>query len=338
MEKQLERVSSRFEFYTLPGLTEEERKPPEFIVEGMIPVGMTFLSGAPKIRKSFLALELAAAVANGEPFLGRKTTRCDVCYFDLEGSKSRISTRADAMGFRLPGNLYITNSTKSKLAGSLVDDLRALHRERPSIRLIIIDTYSRARGNPRTSGANAYDSDVSLLEPMQRAAIEENIAVLFVHHDRKGAGFATDSFERLSGTMGISGSADAVLNLVADGKRADGKATLEYNPRDAVGGEMNLVFDRMACKWVLSDFQNSDMMGDSVIRWIVANAPDRSQTKFFDYSSIYFDVFHRESDRPADAIRNAVERHQEQLFSSHGIAVQRGVKCNDRRGIRIVKV
>lgn len=328
----------KFDFFTLPALTDAERQPPEFIVDGMIPVGMTFLSGAPKIRKSFLALQLAAAVANGVPFLGRNTTRSDVCYFDLEGSKSRISTRADAMGFPLPGNLYITNNTKSKLAGSLVDDLRALHKERPGIRLVIIDTYSRARGNPRSGGANAYDSDVSLLEPMQRAAIEESIAVLFVHHDRKGAGFATDSFERLSGTMGISGSADAVLNLVADGKRADGKATLEYNPRDAVGGEMNLVFDRIACKWVLSDFQNSDLMGDAVIRWIVQNSPERSQTRFYDYQSVYHDIFHRDSDRPADAIRNAIEKHQEQLFSSQGIAVQRGVKCNDRRGIRIVKV
>ncbi|MBQ6431256.1 MAG: AAA family ATPase [Oscillospiraceae bacterium] len=329
--------SKKFDFYTLPSLTDAERTPPEFIVDGMIPVGLSFLAGAPKIRKSFLALQLAAAVAGGAVFLGRTTRKCGVVYLDLEGSKSRISTRAGAMGIPLPDNLLIANNTPSKLAGTLTADLRELHRERPTIRLIIIDTYSRARGVAKSYGANAYDADVGLLEPIQRMASDENIAVLFVHHERKGAAFAADSFERLSGTMGISGSADAVLNLVADGKRADGRATLEYNPRDAIGGELNLIFDNASCKWVLSDFQNGQMLDEPVIRWIIQNAPDKAQTRFSDYHAAYYEIYRHQSDRPADAIRNAVEKYQ-QLFAAHGIAVQLGAKSNDKRGIRIVKV
>ena len=50
-------------------LTDEDKTPPEFIVEDLIPVGLTFLSGAPKLRKSFLALQLASAVATGTEFL-----------------------------------------------------------------------------------------------------------------------------------------------------------------------------------------------------------------------------------------------------------------------------
>ena len=42
-------------FYTVPDLTEEERRPPEFFVAEMIPVGLTFLAGAPKTRKSYFA-------------------------------------------------------------------------------------------------------------------------------------------------------------------------------------------------------------------------------------------------------------------------------------------
>ena len=44
-------IFDSFGFYSVPDLTEEERRPPEFIIDGMIPCGMTFLSGAPKIRK-----------------------------------------------------------------------------------------------------------------------------------------------------------------------------------------------------------------------------------------------------------------------------------------------
>ena len=54
-------VFASFGFYSVPDLTEEERKPPEFIIAGMVPCGMTFLSGAPKIRKSFMALQMAGA-------------------------------------------------------------------------------------------------------------------------------------------------------------------------------------------------------------------------------------------------------------------------------------
>lgn len=105
-----------FGFYSLPDLTDEERTPPEFVVEGMIPTGMTFLSGAPKLRKSFLALQMAAAVATGSDFLGHKTMQCSVAYLDLEGSKSRISTRADRMRLTVPRNVYITNDSGTKIS------------------------------------------------------------------------------------------------------------------------------------------------------------------------------------------------------------------------------
>lgn len=330
--------SSKFQFFTLNTLTDSEKTPPDFIVDGMIPVGLTFLSGAPKIRKSFLALQLAVAVAAGTPFLGRNTTKCDVVYYDLEGSKSRVYNRATAMNIPLPDNVLFSNTIPSKLSGTLTKDLHELHRMRPSVRLIIIDTYSRARGNVKAGGANAYDNDVLLLEPIQRLALEDNIAILFVHHDRKGAGFSNDSFERLSGTMGLSGSADAVLNLIADGKRFDGKATLEYNPRDAIGGELNLVFDSINLQWRLSDYQSRQLEDDPVIRWIIANCPNGGHGYFYDYSTVYFEVFHRYNERPADAIRNAVETHREQLYATHKIAIQLSVKSNDKRGIRIIKV
>ena len=63
-----QRVIESFNFFTISNLTEEEKTPPEFIVESLVPVGLTFISGAPKLRKSFLALQLASAVATGTDF------------------------------------------------------------------------------------------------------------------------------------------------------------------------------------------------------------------------------------------------------------------------------
>ena len=124
-------IFAEFGFYTVPDLTDADRTPPDFLISGMLPCGMTFLSGAPKTRKSFLAIQIAIAVATGKPFFGRQTTQCDVAYFDLEGSKSRISYRTAQMTTRIPRNVFIANEVKEKLAGKLVDRLRLLHRQHP---------------------------------------------------------------------------------------------------------------------------------------------------------------------------------------------------------------
>lgn len=332
-------IFKEFGFYSVPDLTEEERRPPEFIIEGMVPCGMTFLSGAPKIRKSFMALQMASAVATGSPFLGHATTQCDVAYLDLEGSKSRISFRAARMSNQIPGNVFVTNTITERLADGLVDKLRQLHRARPSIRLIIVDTYSRARGSYKAPGANAYDADIMLLEPVQRMALEENIALLFVHHDKKGAGLALDSFERLSGTMGISGSCDCVINLVADGKRFDGKATMEYTPRDAKGGEMRLVFDDRFGEWQEVVETRPDLRGNPLCSWIIEHTPERQQEgKTFSYDTLVKAAYGTFVDNPGEEVRRQLVSRREELFSSYGIGIQMGVKSNGSRGIRVINL
>lgn len=332
-------VFDSFGFYSVPDLTEEERRPPEFIIDGMIPCGMTFLSGAPKIRKTFMALQMAISVASGQPFLGHNTTKCDVAYLDLEGSKSRVSFRTDRMTTKIPRNVYITNTITERLADGLVDKLRQLHQSRPSIRLIIIDTYSRARGTYKSFGVNAYDADVALLEPVQRMALDENIAVLFIHHDKKGAGFMSDSFERISGTMGISGSADCVINLVADGKRFEGKATMEYTPRDAKGGEIKIVFDERFGEWQELIEEKPDLRGNPICNWIIQNAPERQKEgTTFSYSDVFKFSYGCYLDNPGNKVREQIEAHKDDLFLQFGIGVQIGVRSHGERGIRIINL
>lgn len=332
-------VFDTFNFYHVPDLTEAERKPPEFIVQNMLPVGMSFLSGSPKTRKSFLALQMAIAVATGTPFFGLKTKQCEVAYFDLEGSKSRISSRTEHMSIAIPKNVHITNKITEKISDGLVDRLQILHQQRPEIKFMILDTYARAKGRIRTFGANAYEVDCDFLEPVQQMAMEEQISLLFVHHDKKGAGFATDSFERLSGTMGISGSSDAVLNLITEGKRFEGKATLEYTPRDARGGELNLVFNDRCLEWMEAPTEKISLEGNAVCSWILQNCPGRQKEGvFFAYEDIFTQAYHSYSPTPGDKIREQVEANRDSLFSDYGIGVQLGVQSHGRRGIRVINL
>ena len=332
-------VFNSFGFYSVPDLTQEEKQPPEFIVNGMIPVGLTFLSGAPKTRKSFLALQMAISVASGLPFFGFSTVKSSVAYLDLEGSKARTSSRTENLSVAIPHNVLITNQVSEKLSdNSLTEKIRLLHQARPEIRLVIIDTYSRARGIVKTFGQNAYDVDIRLLEPVQQMAISEKIAVVMVHHDRKGANACVDSFERLSGTMGISGSCDSVLNLTADGKRGSGKATLEYTPRDARSGELSLEFDEACLEW--RAFQKTDdLSGNPMVKWLDEHCPAKgTEGVFYSYKTLYKAVYGIECENAGNKILLALKPLQDDIYERKKIGLQFGVKSHGQRGIRVIRL
>ena len=340
-------------FYQVGKLTEKEKLPPEFIVDGLIPCGLSIIVGAPKTRKSFLALDLADCVASGRDFLGRKTVKCLAAYFDFEGKKSRSSSRADAMG-GISNDVSITHECRYFLAqrkgdnktdsaqATLTDVIKQIHDVSPLHRLFIIDTYSRARGRVQTDGANAYDVDVQLLEPLQRLAADLNIAIVLIHHTRKGADRAGDSFEAANGTTGIVGSVDAALFLKTDGSRKDCKAQLEFTPRDAEPGELQIVFDRLRCRWRVEE-SHDDLLGMPLPAWVIQNAPEPKKIgQVIKYPDAYRAAYHTQfvPDDCAEKIRKILTTPdvRDRLFLEYGIACQVGAKSNDGHGIRMMRV
>lgn len=65
-------------------------KPIEFCVDGIISTGLFVLAGAPKVGKSWLALDMALSISKGEEFLYRETKRGTALYLCLEDSYTRI--------------------------------------------------------------------------------------------------------------------------------------------------------------------------------------------------------------------------------------------------------
>lgn len=74
-------------------LIQQPRREPVWVVEDLMPAGLHLLTGAPKIGKSWLVLDLALAVSAGRPFWGYATRRCGVLYLALEDTLARIQGR-----------------------------------------------------------------------------------------------------------------------------------------------------------------------------------------------------------------------------------------------------
>ena len=68
-------------------------KPIEFVIDGLLAQGLYILAGAPKVGKSWLALDMCLSIAKGEKILGLKTSQGTALYLCLEDSYARIQNR-----------------------------------------------------------------------------------------------------------------------------------------------------------------------------------------------------------------------------------------------------
>lgn len=340
MKLQETNVFADFGFFTVPDLTAEERRPPDFLIAEMIPeVGITMLCGKPKCRKSFLALQMAISVATGTSFFGYPVKQTSVALLDLEGSKSRISTRTANMTTPIPRNVFVTNKVKERIAdGSLIDKIQVLHQQRPDISLVIVDTYGKARGEPRANGQNSYDSDIALLSPLTDMVMEEKLALLFVHHTNKSR-FNDDSFDSVSGSTGITGSVDSLLQLKSIGTRFDGRAELSCTPRDSRGTELSLEFNERCTEWQLLQQPKSGIAESPLCRWILSNRPEpRTTGDFYSYQDLHKLIYGFTADRAGERIKEDLMPYVGELFTEYHIAVQTGIKYGGERGIRLISV
>lgn len=66
---------------------------PSFVVDGLIPTGLSLFCGSQKIGKSWLMLKLCLCVSQGSPFWEMPTSQSDVLYLCLEDTFYRIQNR-----------------------------------------------------------------------------------------------------------------------------------------------------------------------------------------------------------------------------------------------------
>jgi hypothetical protein len=107
--------------YTAAELVKKDFAEPTWIVPGLILGGITLFAGKPKIGKSFLALAIATAVANGTEVLGTPVEAKGVLYLALEDSQPRLKSRLIALlGKCEPAeSLHFVNAWSPLIAGGL---------------------------------------------------------------------------------------------------------------------------------------------------------------------------------------------------------------------------
>lgn len=241
-------TAQQYDFRRVPSMADLQRKAfkePTWIIPNVLPAGNILLAARPKMRKTFLALQLALAVVGGRKFLDWKCNQGDVLFLGLEDNERRLKSRIkllqtfelnppDLSGFRYwtggvdisptTGRPFVSDPDEAARAVAAfprgdagVDALAKFLDTFPATKLVIIDTYAHFRGG--SSNRDVYQRDVDQMYPITKLAADRGICILVVHHEKKGLASqeSGDFMEDASGTSGITGTVDGVMSI--KGKR-----------------------------------------------------------------------------------------------------------------------
>ncbi|SFT21980.1 AAA family ATPase [Methylobacterium sp. yr668] len=247
----------RFGSATAAELMDEVLPPIRYIVPMIFAEGLTLFGGKPKLGKSWFLLGTAIAVAMGGVALGNiEVEQGDVLYLALEDNKRRLQKRLSQLlpTGKKPERLHYDLECRRLDDGGL-EDIRDWIESRPDPRLVIVDVLNKVR--PAMKGNEGiYDYDVRSLAGLQALAAEFGIAIVVVHHTRKAE--AEDPFDCLSGSTGLTGTADTTLVLARNSQGT----TLYGRGRDIEEVERALTFDKTTGQWTMlgaaADVRRSD--------------------------------------------------------------------------------
>ena len=173
--------------------------------------GVMGLAGEPGTAKTWLLLELARAVATGQPFLGRFATRQGpALIIDEENGETRLQRRLARLTNQTPDDcpVYIASMCGVNLSHDRW--IESLHKEVAEIKptLVLFDSLVRVHRGVE----NSADDMATLFAVFTSFRHDFASAIVFTHHLRK-MGFIRDLGQRVRGSTDILAYVDSMLGI-----------------------------------------------------------------------------------------------------------------------------
>jgi len=210
-------------------LAPEEKGGPAWLIDGLwVKGGVGIIGGAPKVAKSWLALEIAVSLSSGTPCLGRFRVERPgtVLLYAAEDAPAIVRSRLEGLvahrGIALE-SLPIEVITAESIRLDVESDQRRLRRTVEAVRpaLLVLDPFVRIQRIDENS-AGEVSSVLAYLRGLQRAL---DVAVIVVHHARKN-GSASSPGQALRGSTDFHAWGDA--NLYMHRRDSDIVLTIEH--------------------------------------------------------------------------------------------------------------
>lgn len=196
--------------------------PLKWRVHGVLPsVGLAAIYGPSMSGKSFIAIDLASAIAEGAKWFGRRVKAAPVVYAALEGERG-IKPRAgawEAQNGRAVGFRTMLDPFRLDDPVQVTELADVVNRELGPGAVIIIDTLNRAAP---TADENSSEGMGAILEGAKALQRLTQGLVILVHHTGKdvdrGMRGHSSLLAALDGSIEVSRSADGRVWRVAKSK------------------------------------------------------------------------------------------------------------------------
>lgn len=207
-----------------------------WLIKGFLPkavLGVMF--GASTTGKSFVALDMACAIARGAEWNGHRVTKGRVLYVVAEGADGFIQ-RMDAYdhqhGVEKREIDFITDMVPNLTEAAQVTDLIKDIKAREPYEIIIMDTFAQM-----TAGINENSGEDmgTALEQCKRIARISGAMVLLIHHSGK------DAAKGARGWSGLRAAADVELEVTRSDEVRAIKVTKLKDGRDGAEHGFKLV-------------------------------------------------------------------------------------------------
>lgn len=330
--------------YGLSELTEEDAKDPRFFVDGLIAAGLTSIVGASKVGKSTFSTQLASEIAIGGTFLGRQAHKTGVVYIDLEEEKNLVAQRTERQGYmNIPREdlcLLHELPENATIGQEFVGYIDAIRKSNPQYEVFIVDTLSRATGERKRTGEDAYNSDVKLISPIQRYAVDNNIAIILITHDSKASERTNDISKKQNGSTGLPSVADTQIYIARkNNQHSNSECTYKVISRKIQSIDGIAYFDSTATKFKTLAEDTDNIRNNPYMKYIIAHREDYIKSpKKITYKELFKTVFPDEEYKEketAAAIKGHIRKYQDELFTEHGISILTQIRMQEGYGIEI---
>lgn len=240
-----------------------------FILENILPIGLSILAGRPKIGKSFMALQMAIAIGTGGEFLGEIAEEGSVAYIAFEDNDGRLARRLKkAANIDLPPEIYFYpyDLARQEFDNLNTDGIQKLKRLTEVNDLVIIDTLSECIH----VDYNDNNAITKALMPIQELALETETAILLIDHLRKSNGRNPYGLSEVRGGTGKIAVADCIWGLHEEAKNT----FLQITGRDVEERKLQIAFDKKTYSWKLSDekpIENLSQLKSQIIEFLKQN-------------------------------------------------------------------
>lgn len=228
--------------YSAAELPSMEIPPVDFLVQGLVPEGLSIIGGAAKTGKTYLLLQLAVSLASGTPFLNREVPKKRrVLYYYLEGGRRQVKTRFEELygvEFAPPAGLIFVHRFPRLGSGGLSVLEQHIEKHRPDV--VIFDTWQLIR-TPVNGKATAYEKEYAELALIRGQIMAKfGVSVFLAHHLKQfRRGDITDPMSMFNGSAAISGAVDTAMIMFRE--RFSETASLSVLGRDIEDTAIELV-------------------------------------------------------------------------------------------------